>query len=173
MDNTKLIRRSRVMAAQYADEHMQGTAETITHLCSALEAAEAELTRRDTIQALHDEGDRVVLSSAIGAVVWNASNHPKPSAVLGRDISPLREKLVDAVIAAGFTRAAPVSLEAVKAETTTEWQVFSRVAKDWCRASSEESARGMFRDAPGIITGIRSRQVTEWRPVSTEGDNRG
>lgn len=37
---------------------------------------------------------------AVREVVWNASNHPVPHAVLGRDVSVLSRKVTDAVLAA-------------------------------------------------------------------------
>jgi len=41
---------------------------------------------------------REILDRALGEVLFNASNHPNPSAVLGRDFTTLREKCVDAVM---------------------------------------------------------------------------
>ncbi|MEV8338508.1 hypothetical protein [Leucobacter sp. NPDC077196] len=44
---------------------------------------------------------------AVQSVVWNAANHPKPSAVLGQDIRPLTDEIVASVMAA---LAAPVEV---------------------------------------------------------------
>lgn len=41
---------------------------------------------------------RDAVDRAVGAVLFNAMNHPDPVAVLGKDIGPLREKVVDAVM---------------------------------------------------------------------------
>lgn len=51
-------------------------------------------------------GDYQALDRAIGAVLFNASNFPAAvqSRILGQNMRPLTEKLVDAVQAAGFRR---------------------------------------------------------------------
>ncbi|WP_143822666.1 hypothetical protein [Mycetocola reblochoni] len=46
-----------------------------------------------------DEDQRKSLDRVIGAVVSNSMNHPVPHVVLGRDVSGLRMKLTDAVLA--------------------------------------------------------------------------
>ncbi|OAN35072.1 hypothetical protein A4X17_11360 [Plantibacter sp. H53] len=187
-NNTKLIAEAKEAVEEWSSLWTtfvtpEAPRRLVTELRLALEAAEAELTRRDTVQALHEEGDRVVLSSAIGAVVWNASNHPKPSAVLGQDIGPLRSKLVDAVIAAGFTHAAPVSLEAVKAETTTEWNAVRQDAtgelwdvyepfdsrEDAERVAAEWRGNNEPGDDPVVVV-ERTKGVApgEWQIVSSE-----
>lgn len=128
MDNTKLIASSRVRAIQYDHDHMQGTAETINQLCDALEAAEAELTRRASVtdeaveaaaraMALVDNDDGCFERLDL----WNATA-PKDRWQIEEPQSYDEEathwwrKRARAALAA-----APVSLEAVKAETP-EWE---------------------------------------------------
>lgn len=50
--------------------------------------------------------DYAALDRAIGAVLFNVSNFPDraQTRLLGQDMRPLTEKLVDAVQAAGFAR---------------------------------------------------------------------
>lgn len=43
---------------------------------------------------------REQIDVAVGAVLFNVSNYPAPIAMLGKDVGPLREKVVDAVMAA-------------------------------------------------------------------------
>jgi hypothetical protein len=52
--------------------------------------------------------DYAALDRAIGEVLFNVSNFPPAaqSRLLGQNMRPLNEKLADAVLAAGFTRAA-------------------------------------------------------------------
>lgn len=162
MENTKLIASSRVRAIQYDHDHMQGTAETINQLCDALEAAEAELTRRATVIAevrswfeehdidIEDRGARFELQTILVT--------------------------------------APVSLEAVKAETTTEerWIPIHVSGAEWgprSRQRAEECLAHYPRDwtfageedgGPNGLVGIRQevREVTEWRPVKPEEADR-
>lgn len=50
--------------------------------------------------------DIMALERAIGAVLFNVNNYPEAvqSRLLGQDTSGLREKLIDAVLAAGFRK---------------------------------------------------------------------
>lgn len=50
--------------------------------------------------------DYAALDRAIGSVLFNVSNFPAPAQarLLGQNMRPLTEKLVDAVLAAGFHR---------------------------------------------------------------------
>lgn len=57
-------------------------------------------------KALREQVDR-----AVGGVLWNAMNYPKPEAVLGMDISSLRNKVVDAVVSALVTDHTKMSVE--------------------------------------------------------------
>lgn len=63
--------------------------------------------------------------------------------------------------------AAPVSLEAVKAETTTEWAC---VASGIVRPLGSRPAA--FEHAQLCGGSIQAREVTEWRPVETEGETK-
>lgn len=70
----------------------------------------SDTERSDSAQA-EDDARRVVddyaaLDRAIGAVLFNASNFPDKvqTRILGQNMRPLTEKLVDAVLAAGFHR---------------------------------------------------------------------
>lgn len=103
------------------------------------------------------EGDRHALDSVLGAVVFNASNHPNPTAVLGRDVSPLREKLVQAVLTAGFTRL----------DTTTEWGVrYKNLADEPVYVSyGDDNPRVSSRASMTVGDVLVSREVTAWRPV--------
>lgn len=47
--------------------------------------------------------DRDKLEQAVGKGLFNANNHPNPTAVLGRDTSQLRKAIVDSLIEAGVT----------------------------------------------------------------------
>jgi hypothetical protein len=53
--------------------------------------------------------DYAALDRAIGGVLFNVSNFPEraQARLLGQNMRPLTEKLVDAVQAAGFIRATP------------------------------------------------------------------
>jgi hypothetical protein len=65
----------------------------------------------------------------------------------------------------------PVSLEAAKAETTTEWGFVSTLPDSIVvPAGSRDVAELVERSTHFQAV---TREVTEWRPVSTEGDNRG
>ncbi|WP_138945266.1 hypothetical protein [Plantibacter sp. M259] len=111
MDNTKLIAKAHVMAARYAHEHMQVIAETMTQLCDALEAAEAEKARRDTVIAgLREMWDREINLGF--QFLYRPSIVPELRALLD-SVPDERRPCDDEELAA-----APVSLEAVKAETT-------------------------------------------------------
>src|SRR5690625_690965 len=82
-----------------------------------------ELHRRQA-QALADAGllrdpartvpTREEVETAIGGVLFNASNHPDPVTVLGKDVGPLREKDADAGLPpqAGQHTAAEVKAQA-------------------------------------------------------------
>lgn len=56
------------------------------------------------VQVLADAGllatacTRDEIDLAVGEVLFNSMNHPNPSAVMGRDMSPLRNKIVEAVM---------------------------------------------------------------------------
>lgn len=68
------------------------------------ETAEAVTALADAARAV---GDYDALDRAIGAVLFNVSNFPEraQSRLLGQNMRPLTEKLVDAVLAVGFVRA--------------------------------------------------------------------
>ena len=84
-----------------------------------------ELHRRQA-QALADAGllrdpartvpTREEVETAIGGVLFNASNHPDPVTVLGKDVGPLRDKVTDAVLAllAGQPTVAEVKAQALE-----------------------------------------------------------
>jgi len=42
---------------------------------------------------------REQIEIAVGGVLFNASNHPDPVAILGKSIAPLRDKITDAILA--------------------------------------------------------------------------
>lgn len=135
----------------------------------AREDAEAKLTRRDTllrhaIQAGRDMhpiyGSTATCKGGVGGQAMT-----QHCAVLCDNPKHDETKEAWHQVERGF-----FALDAEKAETTTEWQVFSLVANEWCPTLGEESARGMLREMSEIITDIRCREVTEWHPVSTEGD---
>lgn len=89
----------KLIAEARRNEHWElfpATGRLLGKLADALEAATAGVeTHQETWEAL---------TRAVGEVVFNAANHPVPHVVLGRDISKLREKIVDAILEAGFTR---------------------------------------------------------------------
>lgn len=41
---------------------------------------------------------REQVDSVVGGIVWEATNHPVPSAVLGADVRPMRDIITDAVM---------------------------------------------------------------------------
>lgn len=51
-----------------------------------------------------EQRDRRALEAAVESVLANASNHPNPVDVWGRDFSALRDKLVESIIKNGFTQ---------------------------------------------------------------------
>lgn len=74
-------------------------------LRASLAAARAGATAVTDEDALRGRMDQ-----AVGGVLWNATNHPNPPAVLGKDIGPMRAKVVDAVmdvLATAHTRPTP------------------------------------------------------------------
>ncbi|WP_371053669.1 hypothetical protein [Rhodococcus gordoniae] len=48
--------------------------------------------------------DRDELESVLVNVLSNAMNYPDPVVMLGKDTGPLREKVVDAILAAGYRK---------------------------------------------------------------------
>lgn len=110
------------------------------------------------------------LHSAIGSVLFNISNFPEnaQARLLGQDMGPLRRKLVDAVLAAGYRRQ----------EGEWEWTVRSTYApldRTWtCGVTDEDTARvifsGVTEGAEGVDRVIlRRRPAGPWVPVTEEG----
>lgn len=67
------------------------------------EALIEDILERAAVRGLHISlqygvPTREEVELAVGRVLFDASNHPDPVAVLGRDFSPLRTKVVDAVM---------------------------------------------------------------------------
>ena len=58
-----------------------------------------DVLRRHLLATARTRPTREQIDAAVGAVLWNASNYPNPSAVLGLDISALRSKVTAAVLA--------------------------------------------------------------------------
>jgi len=152
MDNKELI----VRAKAYATPTRYNTADAPIHelvrgLADALEAAEAELTRRAT-----------VIADALAAI----------------ECVPLMDDRygthVDRKVLFDILAAAPVSLEAVKAETTTEWGVrYKNLADEPVYVShGDEDPRASSELSMCEGDVLVSREVTDWRPVETEGHNR-
>lgn len=141
-------------------------------LAAALEAAEAELTRRDRaikralavkqsgrLFAAHEEIMAILAAAPVSLEAAHDSDCEADWGVEGQE-SPCRCN----------TR----SLEAAKAETTTEWgvrwtQVDPPAVTD--RGADEADVRRLVQALPDESE-VVVREVTEWRPVSTEGDNR-
>ena len=164
MDNKELIAKALDRPALTRMGHRQQL-ELAESLARALEAAEAELTRRDTVIArIH----QTVLSGTT----------PGDAGTIFTDA----EKTLDDVwdILNDVPRpAAPVSLEAVKAETKTEWGVSHMEGHEraYELSSDRESAKAELRSLnqgygwPGENQ-LVTREVTEWRPVKPEEADR-
>lgn len=110
--------------------------------------------------------DRKALSAAVGSVVRNASNHPNPMAVLGRDISLLREKIVDEILASAWLAAHDREVEAKALEAAAAglgkldeaWAVKLYFAfSAWLRARAAT---------------IRPTPATDLEPTETNGEQR-
>lgn len=71
-----------------------------TELLSVLREADEALAAHDATVKPSREELRETIGKALQAVLWNASNHPNPTAVLGRDFTPLTAKVTDAALAA-------------------------------------------------------------------------
>lgn len=157
MDNTKLIAEAR----KVKPHSKENCGDVIWALVSALEAAEAELTRRDT--AAH--------GAAIRSAVWHVLedrleddidldlNEPEES----ERFNALVDSVVDVVLAA-----APVPLEAVKAETTSQWSI-DRADAYPPEVMDEWKARRLRK---AWHYPLIQREVTEWRPVKPEEADR-
>src|SRR5690625_4104626 len=77
------------------------------------DALRVELRRlRAALATSRTRPTREQIDSVVGAVLFNAMNHPDPAAVLGKDIGPMRTKITDAVLALLADQPSP-------AETTT------------------------------------------------------
>lgn len=139
--------------------------EDIPALVAALEAAEAELTRQDTIIA--NVKPREIATDALTGFA------------LGSDID--RDDVWQLIVGVVESlAAAPVSLEAAKAETTEETRVWYSFGVNSGKAvgfSAEHIVERLERETMGPVQvdKVERRTVTasEWLPVETEGDNRG
>lgn len=81
------------------------------------------------------------LEVAVGGVLFNAMNHPDPVAVWGKDVGPLRTKVVDAVMTALAT-----------ASTTTE----AEIRADECeRMAAEHDREAAKRAAKASVADVR------------------
>ncbi|GAB3125841.1 hypothetical protein [Glaciibacter psychrotolerans] len=69
--------------------------------------------------------DREELARAIGGVLFNVSNFPKPAQarLLGQDMKPLKDKFTDAILAAGFRKPAEPESEDQRIEA---WEAIAR-----------------------------------------------
>lgn len=65
--------------------------DTMTEAADRIEELKRELAERPS---------RHAIESAVGEVLWHASNYPEAaqSRILGQDIKPLRDKVTDAVM---------------------------------------------------------------------------
>lgn len=82
----------------------------------------------ENAEIAREEGsDRDALHRALVGVISNANSYPEKvqKHILGQNTMPLREKVVDAVIAAGFSRQSPASTTAADAHGAdwSDWQV--------------------------------------------------
>ena len=205
MDNTKLIMRARLFTTLVPS---QKTVKLLKDVLAALEAAEAELTRRDTVIAgvwawcrSHDLPDAPPNSredwmlSEVTYVAGILNGLGQESADAPVSLEPANTTLsqviadalgwdwesapgvpspVEAVSDVAAAVEQHLSLEAVKAETTTEWgvrwtQVDPPAVTD--RGADEVDIRRLVQAFPAVSEAV-VREVTEWRPVETEGDNR-
>jgi hypothetical protein len=156
----------------------------------ALEAAEAEPTRRDTaIAAVHDYADAVIREADginfeednFDAGLVHVADHVRQLIVGSSrlddydthcptcDAPEPTHTPTCAVLVPGSTT--PVSLEATKTETTTEWGVrwISMPAPAVTdRGAPEADVRRLVQANP-LISEAVTREVTEWRPVEAEG----
>ncbi|MDK8171719.1 hypothetical protein QP735_04170 [Curtobacterium citreum] len=84
-------------------EQMRALATRITsrHGPAFIDVDEAAATLRAAADQLEAVPTRKQIDTAVGAVLFNASNYPRPAMphILGQDIAPLRAKVTDAVLA--------------------------------------------------------------------------
>ncbi|PYY59974.1 hypothetical protein DEJ17_06290 [Curtobacterium sp. MCSS17_011] len=66
-----------------------------------MDVFQAEAQRARAVQSSLHPPTREQINSAVGSVLFNASNYPRPAVphILGADIGPLRNKVTDAVLA--------------------------------------------------------------------------
>lgn len=196
MDNTKLIERAR----RYAGDLFSPGAQIVSDLADALVAAEAELTReRERVEEWRriaatnrraaDE-QRIATRAAVRDSVWSVMEDRLEDDI-DLDLNDVTESarfnaLVDSVVGAALA-AAPVSLEA--ANTPLAQVIADALGWDWEPAPGVPSpveavsdvaadvAQHLSLEAVKAETNIDEKwlpvEVTEWRPVSTEGDDRG
>jgi len=82
--------------------------------------------------------DRDELESVLVNVLSNAMNYPDPVVMLGKDTGPLREKVADAVLAAGYRKLRTITtveeLEALPEDSIIregESVVATRIGNSW------------------------------------------